>query len=128
MPSAVSPIRLLSTVLPVEAAPVIRTPSPEFEEMALPQVESGPPITLPAEFSIRTPSPPLPGLPVPKTYPPPGARPIRLAPTMVRVAARSDDLNAVAAIAGDHVGRRSPDPPIALLEPSTSTPSAPLPT
>ena len=56
-------MRLLSTVLPVERAPVIRTPSPEFEEMTLPQVESGPPIWLLAEFSIRTPSPPLPGLP-----------------------------------------------------------------
>ncbi len=66
LPSEVKPIRLFSTLLPVAAVPEIRTPAPEFEEMELAQVESGPPITLAVELSTKTPSPPFPGSPEPE--------------------------------------------------------------
>ena len=46
LPSAVRPMRLLTTVLPAATAPVMATPAPAFEEIALPQVASGPPIWL----------------------------------------------------------------------------------
>ena len=105
-------------MFPVEVMPVMSTPAPAFDEMTLAQVESGPPIWFWREFSIRTPLPPLPGLPVPNRYPPPGARPMRFAADDVPGRGRSDDLNAAPSwLAEIRLPGRHPDPPMALLEP-----------
>ena len=99
-----------------------------FEEIVLPQVELGPPITLPAELLIRTPSPPFPGSPEPRMNPPPGPIPITLAPITVSVAPGPTTSTPSPPFPEITLPAVSPEPPMMLLGPSMRTPSAPLPT
>ena len=76
LPAAVRPMMLFSTVLPSASAPVMFTPAPPFDEITLPSLADPPPIWLYCPSSIRTPSARLPGSPLPKRKPPPGATPM----------------------------------------------------
>ena len=72
-PEDVVPIRLWETMLLVPVGPVVlvrawpvmKTPAPPLSAIVLPRLEELPPTTFCDPSSIRTPSPALPGLPVP---------------------------------------------------------------